>query len=104
MFFSDSKKFNIKRGRKVKVDTISYFFEIITSSVWISNSSLDKGIGLKTSKILAVNTFYGTPIKKFTELIKVIPNIKLLLAGNGSYKDVLENKVKENGIADKVVF
>lgn len=40
----------------------------------------------------------------FPEVSKEIPNIKLLLAGNGPYKDILENKAKKNGIADKVIL
>lgn len=69
-FFVNPENFDIPRGRKIKVDTISYFLEIMTASIWISNSGMDRGIGLKTKKILDVNTFHGSPIKKMGEDIK----------------------------------
>ncbi|MBO7227043.1 MAG: CDP-glycerol glycerophosphotransferase family protein [Bacteroidales bacterium] len=62
--FVEPNKFNIPRGEKVKVDTIAFFKSLITSKVWVSNSGMDRGIDLITDKILRVETWHGTPLKK----------------------------------------
>ena len=62
--FVDSEKFEIPRGEKVKVDTLKYFKELVTSKIWVSNSGMDRGIDLITNKIIRVETWHGTPLKK----------------------------------------
>lgn len=62
--FVEPNKFNIPRGEKVKVDTIAFFKSLVTSKVWVSNSGMDRGIDLITDKILRVETWHGTPLKK----------------------------------------
>lgn len=62
--FVDPDKFNIQRGRKIKIDTVSFFYTLLTSRVWISNTEMDRGIGLKSKKNLRVETWHGTPLKK----------------------------------------
>ena len=62
--FVEPNKFNIPRGEKVKVDTIAFFKFLVTSKVWVSNSGMDRGINLITDKIVRVETWHGTPLKK----------------------------------------
>ena len=62
--FVEPDKFIIPRGDKVKVDTFSFFKTLITSKVWVSNSGMDRGIDLITDKIIRVETWHGTPLKK----------------------------------------
>lgn len=57
----------IPRGKKVKIDTINFFKELLTSKVWISNSGMDRGIDFRSKKILRVETEHGCPIKKIGE-------------------------------------
>lgn len=62
--FISPEDFNIARGGKVKVDTFAFFRKLITSKVWVSNSGMDRGIDLITNKIIRVETWHGTPLKK----------------------------------------
>lgn len=62
--FINPDEFDIPRGHKIKIDTISFFYALLTSRVWISNSGMDRGIGLKSPKNLRVETWHGTPLKK----------------------------------------
>lgn len=62
--FVDPDKFNIPRGEKVKVDTFAFLKALVTSKIWVSNSGMDRGIDLITDKIVRVETWHGTPLKK----------------------------------------
>lgn len=62
--FIEPEKFNIPIGEKVKVDTFAFFKALITSKIWVSNSGMDRGIDLITDKIIRVETWHGTPLKK----------------------------------------
>ena len=62
--FVEPEKFTISRGEKVKVDTFSFFKLLVTSKVWVSNSGMDRGIDLITDRIIRVETWHGTPLKK----------------------------------------
>lgn len=62
--FVDPDKIEIPRGEKVKVDTLAFFKALISSKVWVSNSGMDRGIDLITDKIVRVETWHGTPLKK----------------------------------------
>lgn len=62
--FVEPEKFTLPRGRKVKIDTLSFFKELLTAKIWISNSGIDRGIGIKKKGLIKVETWHGTPIKK----------------------------------------
>ena len=62
--FVNPDEFQVNRGRKVKVDTLSFFHALLYSRVWVSNSGMDRGIGLKRKGCLKVETWHGTPLKK----------------------------------------
>ena len=62
--FVEPEKFSLPRGEKVKVDTLSFFKLLVTSKVWVSNSGMDRGIDLITDRIIRVETWHGTPLKK----------------------------------------
>ncbi|MBQ8858283.1 MAG: CDP-glycerol glycerophosphotransferase family protein [Clostridia bacterium] len=62
--FTEPDKFSLPRGRKVKIDTPAFFRALLTSRVWVGNSDIDRGIGLKSKKHIRVETWHGTPFKK----------------------------------------
>ncbi len=62
--FVDPSEYEIPRGRKIMVDTVQFFLTLLSSRVWVSNSGMDRGIGIKKSGILRVETWHGTPLKK----------------------------------------
>lgn len=62
--FVDVQKYNIPRGRKVAIDTWSFFKALLYSKVWISNSGMDRNIDISRKGTVKVETWHGTPLKK----------------------------------------
>ncbi len=62
--FVEPDKYEIPRGRKIRIDTWKFFSTLIQSQCWISNSGMDRGIGINRKGIVRVETWHGTPIKK----------------------------------------
>lgn len=62
--FVEPENYEIPRGRKIKVDTPAFFKELMSSQVWISNSSMTRGISIKRENVIRVETWHGTPLKK----------------------------------------
>lgn len=64
--FVDPEKFELPRGEKIKIDTPAFFRALLSSRVWVSNSGMDRGIGLKRKGTLRVETWHGSSMKKGT--------------------------------------
>lgn len=62
--FVDPDKFDLLRGEKVKIDTPAFFRTLLSSRVWVSNSSIDRGIRIRKKGILYVETWHGSSLKK----------------------------------------
>lgn len=62
--FIEPNNFEIPRGRKIKIDTWAFFMALLYSKVWISNSGMDRNIGINRKATIKVETWHGTPIKK----------------------------------------
>ncbi len=62
--FVDPSEFDIPRGEKIKIDTFTFFYALLYSRVWVSNSGMDRGIELHRKKNIIIETWHGTPIKK----------------------------------------
>lgn len=62
--FVDPSTFDIPRGKKVKCDTISYFITALKARVWVSNSTVERGLEFKGKHTFYLDTWHGTPIKK----------------------------------------
>ena len=62
--FIKPELYDIPRGEKIKVDTFTFFKTLLQSKVWVSNSGMDRGIGLKRKCTIRVETWHGTPLKK----------------------------------------
>ncbi len=43
--FQEPEKFTVKNGEKIKSDTLPYFLTALKARVWITNSSLERGLG-----------------------------------------------------------
>lgn len=53
-----------KRAEVIKIDTIKYFMTCLKARVWITNSSITRGLSFKSKWTLYLNTWHGSPIKK----------------------------------------
>ncbi len=61
----------------IKTDTLKYFITALRARVWVTNSSIERGLNFKGKNTYYFNTWHGTPIKKMgTDIEK----------GNGSFK------------------
>lgn len=62
--FINPQDFEIPRGEKIRIDTPTFFHALLYSRVWISNSCMDRGIGLSRKCNIKIETWHGTPLKK----------------------------------------
>lgn len=62
--FVNPEEHEIPRGEKVKIDTLPFFHALLYSHVWVGNSDTDRGIGLKLSRTIRVDTWHGCPLKR----------------------------------------
>lgn len=62
--FVEPDKFTLPRGQKVKIDSFRFFVKLFTSRVWVSNSGMDRGLELRNPRIVRIETWHGTPLKK----------------------------------------
>ena len=62
--FVDPSQFDIPGIKKVRIDTWAFFAALMYSKVWISNSGMDRNIGIRRKGIVKVETWHGTPLKK----------------------------------------
>lgn len=47
----------------IKVDGFKYFHYLMKAKVWITNSSMERGLNIKKSDTICLNSWHGTPIK-----------------------------------------
>lgn len=55
--------FDIPGAEKVKCDTFAYYKTLMSASVWVTNSSMERGLSFKPKRIFNLNTWHGTAIK-----------------------------------------
>lgn len=53
-----------KIKQKIKIDTLKYFMTALKARVWITNSTVERGLNFKGKRTFYFNTWHGTPIKK----------------------------------------
>lgn len=51
-------------GEVVRCDTLPFFKTALAAKVWITNSSMERGLKFKKARTLYFNTWHGTAIKK----------------------------------------
>lgn len=61
--FDDPNRYEVPRGIKVKTDTLRYFIYALKARIWITNSSVERGLAFKGKKTFYINTWHGSPIK-----------------------------------------
>ena len=62
--FEDPSLFDNVNISKVKIDTLAYFYHILTARVWVANVNLDRGLKIKPRNTIYINTWHGTPLKR----------------------------------------
>ena len=59
--FINPKDFDDLECKKVKIDTISFYKQALSAKIWITNSSIQRGLKLKRKKTIKINEI---PIKR----------------------------------------
>lgn len=62
--FHQPDKFSVEGAEKIKTDGLCYFITALKARAWITNSSVERGLGFKGKKTFYLNTWHGSPIKK----------------------------------------
>lgn len=62
--FLQPDKHDIPRGEKVKIDTFHFYKIALKSRVWVTNSSVERGLSFKKNKTFYYNSWHGSAIKK----------------------------------------
>lgn len=65
--FINPSQHNIPRGLKISTDGISYYRKALKSRIWITNSSIERGLSFIGKKTFYFDTWHGTPLKKMGE-------------------------------------
>lgn len=98
--FDNVNQFDIPKGRKICINSFSYLLYALSSKIWITNSSIEKGMKFKKKHTYYVNTWHGIPLKKIgsDELGK---NEK---HGLGSKESSTANLVTSQSAYDQAIF
>lgn len=62
--FHEPDKYMVEGAKIIKTDGINYFKTALSARVWITNSSVERGLGFKGKNTFYLNTWHGSPIKK----------------------------------------
>lgn len=62
--FRNPEFYDIPRGEKVKIDTLNYYIKLLSAKIWITNSSVNRGLNFRVKHVLYINTWHGVPIKR----------------------------------------
>ena len=61
--FHQPEKFVVDGAEKIKTDGFKYFRTAIAARIWITNSSVERGLNFKKKNNYFFNTWHGTPLK-----------------------------------------
>lgn len=61
--FENPRNFEIPRGKKIKLNSFSYFINAIKSKVWVGNSGIERSLRFKPKGTIYINTFHGASFK-----------------------------------------
>ena len=60
--FHQPERFNVTQ--KIKTDGLKYFMTALAARVWVTNSSVERGLNFTGKHTFYFNTWHGTPMKK----------------------------------------
>ena len=81
--FTNPDEVELSEDRKIKCDTLNYYVTALKARVWITNSSIERGLSFKGKNTFYFNTWHGTPLKKMGADIS---------ADNQSFKGKTKNR------------
>ena len=91
--FRDPNEFELPdkiRTKKVKIDSLEFFYYALRARCWITNVSVQRGLSFKNRGTLYVNTWHGVPLKRIRCCVKDGFNVRTaekfdLIFSEGTY-------------------
>lgn len=80
--FIHPENFDLARGEKVRIDTLAYYKKLLKARIWVTNSSMTRGLSFAGINSFELNTWHGSAIKRM---------------GNDINKDNTSFKIKKKG-------
>ena len=62
--FHQPEKYQVDGAEKIKTDGLHYFKTALAARVWVTNSSVERGLNFTGKHTFYFNTWHGTPMKK----------------------------------------
>lgn len=62
--FMHPEDFELPKGRKVLIDTLKYYKTLLSARVWVTNSSMTRGLTFTGKNTFLLNTWHGSAIKR----------------------------------------
>lgn len=62
--FEHPDNFNLPRGEKIKIDTLTYFLTALKAKTWICSVNIERGLSFKKKNTIYINTWHGAGTKK----------------------------------------
>lgn len=81
--FRNPERYDLKRGVKIKTDTLDYYIKLLKARLWITNVSMNRGLDFSGKHSFVFNTWHGSAIKKIGVDVK---------EGGGSFKSKSKQK------------
>jgi len=66
--FIDPTKFQLPKGQIVRVDTFDYYKTLLKARVWITNTTMNRGLDFTGINTVSFNTWHGTPISILVQM------------------------------------
>ena len=62
--FIHPENFDLVKGEKVRIDTFSYYKKLLKARIWVTNSSMTRGLSFTGINSFELNTWHGSAIKR----------------------------------------
>lgn len=92
--FINPCNYSLPRGEKIKIDTIRYYKTLLCARVWVTNSSMTRGLSISGIHTFELNTWHGSAIKHLGKDIdnggksfssKGVKNMNRIMLAQGGY-------------------
>ena len=89
--FIDPEPYKEMGIKAVRIDSIDYFTLALSSKIWVTNTSVERGMRFKKHETVCINTWHGTPIKRMGEYKDKEP-VEILTSQNDIDEEFLRKK------------
>lgn len=88
--FYQPEKYQVDGAEKIKTDGLQYFRTALAAHVWVTNSSVERGLFFKGKNTFYFNTWHGSPIKKMGS--DIVSDNKAFSSKENSHVDIMNTQ------------